>query len=747
MAGFKTSGQVFLNDQIATILDYHNRNGYGEHVYLDMDRDLWFSGDDIRFSIFLTESKYHVPQALSRIVSVELLDPTNQPLVREKFIIDESAGAGIIHIPENLATGNYTLRAYTNWMRNGRPEYYYHGTVTIVNPERPPVHSYKGQTKPLKVNFQPEGGYLIPDFTNRVAIRVLNKFNRSFINHCYVVSSTGDTIARVELDDQGCGLFSLTPGTEVTYGVFLGDSLYTLPKPSPNSAGMKVDQINNKTVVQLYNLTEAGDDRPLHLLLHHHGDVIQYEMFVPGKDRIEKTFVTNELPGGISEIVLLDHNYHPLASRLVNIESQKTERLTIQPGEKSAGKRQPVKLEVETDPGALVSIAVYLPADSLAEKNQAEKILSLNADAGAWIKANPTDAALILAGAGNAGYSAITAEPVTDYPPEIRSDFISGMLMNGSKKAASDYHLYMATVGRNTDIESVKFRPDGSFIISPVRQADPSQIVFINDSLKKLNIQIHTEFSNIFSTYSTPDPDPWVFRTENFNKLMIASQVKNIYSQTDTIQPHKTTYKFYGRPDEQIDLKDYIELPVMEEFFRELFRYIVFTREKGELKLNILSKYNNRILGPDPMYLVDGIPVFDTKTILDLDPEAIRRIQIKANRYIYGGTVMDGIIDIESYEGNAAVLDLEDKIATYVYEPARNIATSEISRVNNPDTATGQSDQRPVICWEPARRAGQDGKLEYSFTTSDITGTFRIKVTSISPGGKIRQEYDTITVE
>ena len=108
---------------------------------------------------------------------------------------------------------------------------------------------------------------------------------------------------------------------------------------------------------------------------------------------------------------------------------------------------------------------------------------------------------------------------------------------------------------------------------------------------------------------------------------------------------------------------------------------------------------------------------------------------------------MDGIIDIESYEGNAAVLDLEDKIATYVYEPARNIATSEISRVNNPDTATGQSDQRPVICWEPARRAGQDGKLEYSFTTSDITGTFRIKVTSISPGGKIRQEYDTITVE
>lgn len=746
VAGFQTSGQVFLNDQIATILEYHNRNDYGEHVYIDMDRDLCFSGDELRFSIFLTESKYNLPQAQSRIVSVELLDPTNQPLVREKFTINESAGAGVLRIPENIATGNYTLRAYTNWMRNRRPEYYYHGTITIINPERPPIQAFNGQTEPLKVTVHPEGGHLIPDFTNRVAIRMLNKFNRPFTDQCYIVSAAHDTISRVKLNDQGIGLFNITPVSENTYGVFLGDSLYPLPQPNPGSVGLKVEQDNKKIAVQLFNLTTAGVDHPLHLLLHHHGNVLQYEMITPEKDRIEKTFRTTELPGGISEVVLLDHEHHLLASRLVGIKPEESNRLSIS-GDGSAGKRQPVNLKVETDPDALVAVSVYLPADSLAEENQAEKALMVNADAGAWIKSYPGDAALILAGQGNAGYAAITAEPVNDYPAEIRTDFISGMLLNGSRTNASDFNLYMANVGRNTDIEHVKFRPDGSFIISPVRYADPSQIVFINDSLKKLNIQIHTEFSNEFSTYATPKPNPVTFTTRNFNKLLVAHQINKIYRQRDTVQPDKTPYKFYGRSDEYIELKDYIELPVMEEFFRELFRYIVFTREKGKLKLNVLSKYNNRILGPEPMYLIDGIPVFDTKTILDLDPATIKSIRIKANRYIYGSTFMDGIIDIESYEGNASVLDLEDKIATYLYEPASSVSSSKINHVNHPVVARGHSDQRPVICWEPARPVGNDGRQEYSFVTSDITGTFRIKVTSISQDGVISQEFRTLTVE
>jgi len=746
IANSTVSAQVFLNNQIAAILDYHNRNGYGERVFLDMDRDLWFAGDEMRFSIFLAESKYLVPDAQSKIVSVELLDPSNQPLIREKFSIEGSGGAGILTLPRQLISGNYTIRAYTNWMRNDGPDVYFHETVTIMNPQRPPEYVYGGRTAPLKVFIEPEGGNLISGERNRVAVRLLNRFNRPFTDHCSLLTIGNDTIGRIQLDQNGIGEFYLTPQPGKSYVISVGDSLYTLPPASQDLPGIRITASGDQLLVQLVNRSNEHSLRGVHLFLHQHGDVYLYEKPDLSSDSIMFRFNKSALPGGISEVVLADSGFRVLASRLVWSDRIKHDRIGILPDPGTTGKREKVGLHLEAAPGSLVSVKVYLPAGDAPKQVSASNVLHINSDGGPWMSASPSDAELILAGSGNSGYSTLTSDKSHDYPPEIRSDFISGKLLNGTGNHAADFTLYMANVGENVDIETIDFRKDGSFILSPYPKADPSQIVFINDSLEKLNIQIHTEFSNEFTTFTTPTPDFKALTSGNFDKLLIASQLRRIYDQKDTVNPASTTFKFYGNPDESHLLSDYIELPVMEEFFRELFRYIVFTREEGNLKINVLSKYTNRILGPDPMYLVDGIPVFDTKTILDLDPATIKSIHIKANKYIYGRTTMDGIVDIESYAGDASVLDLDDKIASYVYEPVENITGREIERMNFPALRPGISDQRTVICWQPALRVGDDGTLDVHFMSSDITGTYHVEVTAISPEGVVSEASDALIV-
>jgi hypothetical protein len=134
-------------------------------------------------------------------------------------------------------------------------------------------------------------------------------------------------------------------------------------------------------------------------------------------------------------------------------------------------------------------------------------------------------------------------------------------------------------------------------------------------------------------------------------------------------------------------------------------------------------------------------------TILNFDPEQIDKIHIKANKYIYGNAEMDGIVDIESNSGDASVLQLDDAIANYIYTPSTKISASDISNANQPGENPDYPDLRNVICWQPLLTADKKGQVEFKAIASDIKGKFRVKVSVLSPDGKVDTFFESLVVE
>ncbi len=90
-----------------------------EKLYLQLDKCNYSVGDTLWFKAYLFNAATMGASNKSRIAYIELSDESNIVQVRKLVVMDNGLGWGCIPLsPRDFPEGGYTLRAYTQWMRN-----------------------------------------------------------------------------------------------------------------------------------------------------------------------------------------------------------------------------------------------------------------------------------------------------------------------------------------------------------------------------------------------------------------------------------------------------------------------------------------------------------------------------------------------------------------------------------------------------------------------------------------------------
>ena len=110
-----------------------------EKAYLHFDKDNYAAGDDIWFRAYLVHGTDHRPSTISRILYVEFLDPEGEVLSQLRLRVNEGQAVGDFHLSDSLITGEYRIRAYTQWMINQGPEFFFEREFPIANARGEPV--------------------------------------------------------------------------------------------------------------------------------------------------------------------------------------------------------------------------------------------------------------------------------------------------------------------------------------------------------------------------------------------------------------------------------------------------------------------------------------------------------------------------------------------------------------------------------------------------------------------------------
>ncbi len=127
---------IAADDPIARIISQFNNwssTNPQEKVYLQLDKPYYAVGDDIWFKAYIAIGSEHKLSSLSGVLNVELIDDRDSIKTHIKLPVISGVTWGDIALPDTLKEGNYRIRAYTNWMRNAGPDYFFDKAITVGN--------------------------------------------------------------------------------------------------------------------------------------------------------------------------------------------------------------------------------------------------------------------------------------------------------------------------------------------------------------------------------------------------------------------------------------------------------------------------------------------------------------------------------------------------------------------------------------------------------------------------------------
>ncbi len=119
-------GLAYLQEEENFIEDPNKWNSLREKPFVQTDKPYYYPGETIWFKSNMLYQNPIMADSLSRVLYVELIGEKGEISASGIFPIEKSKTSGMLKLPQSLVSGNYLLRAYTNWMRNfGENDFYY----------------------------------------------------------------------------------------------------------------------------------------------------------------------------------------------------------------------------------------------------------------------------------------------------------------------------------------------------------------------------------------------------------------------------------------------------------------------------------------------------------------------------------------------------------------------------------------------------------------------------------------------
>jgi hypothetical protein len=208
-----------------------------EKIHILFDKEFYAPGETIWFHGWATNTSSLTP--ISKIVYTELVDEQGAVIKKLVLPVDSSGLTGSINIPAETKGGNYYVRAYTAWMLNFNPAFFFYKKIIIEAADNPaPRLQNPSAGKDFTIRFFPEGGNMVQRLTSMVAFKAIQSNGLPVSITGKIVDSDGETVALLNTMHDGMGRFAIHCSSKKTYSAIVTANgitkTFTLPIAKPS---------------------------------------------------------------------------------------------------------------------------------------------------------------------------------------------------------------------------------------------------------------------------------------------------------------------------------------------------------------------------------------------------------------------------------------------------------------------------------------------------------------------------------
>jgi hypothetical protein len=343
---FPAGAQSYAPQQIELAEQLHSfsKNAPRELVYVQTSKDIYETGEDLWFKVYLLDAQYLIPSDLSRTLYLQLLNEASKKTVwQEKYEIQNGFANGRVYINSNLSEGDYLLEVFTaNSFFSDTTEFKTLKRIKIVKevtskPLEKPTSKNPSLIAPererknsIQFSTFPEGGDLVSGLKIKLAFKAVN-INGEPVDIRGTLFENNSPVVEFKSVHAGMGCFVFTPVIDKRYFIRLTepaiDSTFPLPEIHPSGMTLQLVGKNNESLS--FKVTQSSGINPGDIYLR-----VQCRGIVYGiaKGNLERELLMkvplSDLPQGIMEVALFNSDLMPVAERLVYVNQEQKLNIT-----------------------------------------------------------------------------------------------------------------------------------------------------------------------------------------------------------------------------------------------------------------------------------------------------------------------------------------------------------------------------------------------------------------------------------
>ncbi len=773
-------------DSSLTLYSYNNPV---EKVYLHTDRDLFSSGEHLWYKAYAVLGEYHQFSLASKVIHVDLIGPNNNILVSQTHGLLDGKAIGSITLPKNLFSGNYQLRAYSNWMRNFDDNFFFTKIVKVVGTTDMPLPA-QNTVETIDLQFFPEGGHAVAGLMGQIAFKAIGSDGLDKRIRGYVKDSRGKPLVHLGVITRGSGFFHLQPKLGENYTAILDDgSEYPLPKIMDEGYTMAMKNTGQKNIKVKIQATESLRKTPFYILGHINNKKYYQSKFEFGnQETVSFEIPKNGFPSGVLALTLFDQNKKPWCERVVFINNREELiiRAEISPEKPSKRSEATVDISVTNTDGEPVSAELSLAITDVGQvikKPNSGNIMTyllLQSD----IKGHISNPGLLFKDQNRLTLHAMDLVMLTHgwrkFPwqeiqestmPTKEFEFTKGLTISGLARSKFDKqfkNIDLNVIAKSGDIVgmfSTKTDRDGKFIIPDFNLSGSTRIVFnaMSNTKKPLNVQVTLDTNKIsaapshFKSPTIMGNTKEVTKYANFSSARKKMRLLYDYNKTTELEEVVVTKKVakMREPSMPSALGQAPDATLYTKEIRATNLTLVnlVSRFAGVSVIGSIPNYRVRIRGGGtPLWVLNGIPINQggpqpvgivgsvlpapvPMQIATMDISNVERVEILKgpSAVIWGSRGANGVFLVYTKRGGGSELVLSPEFDVMGHATEREFYSPNYSVKLDRHSAP---DYRATLYWNPSFRTNNNGKARLLFYNSDNAQKFQLSIEGLSDGGK-----------
>lgn len=323
--------------------------------------------------------------------------------------------------------------------------------------------------------------------------------------------------------------------------------------------------------------------------------------------------------------------------------------------------------------------------------------------------------------------------------PELRGEIISGKITAKNKTDKIDnLSVGLSIPGKSFAFKVVKTDNNGNFIFNVDKTFYTSNIVIqlIDEKANNYDVAVNNapeiDYSKI--SFEKDAKLSYTFK-ESLLERSISSQVENAYfhKKVDNVEKTPSLDAFYYPLPKEYILDDFTRFKTLKETITEVVVEVYSKQKDDKLYLHVNDPSIFPQLPESALVLVDGLYLENQNDLVNYNMKNVYKIELIVGRYYVGSKSFNGLISFTTFDKDFKSTQTGSSIVKPVV--LRPQPKKIYNKVNYENIADNQRipDFRNQLFWNPDVQLNKDS--ETSFYTSDLSGTFEIRLEGFTKSG------------